>query len=66
MHLFLDCVQTFQCWKEANLWDKVEHHQRQSDSFSNIIFSPFSQAWMKSLVLILLLFYFMDHITGVK
>jgi hypothetical protein len=38
MHLFIDCAQAVQCWKEANLWHAVEHHQRQSGSFSNIIF----------------------------
>jgi hypothetical protein len=39
MHLFLDCDQAVQCWKEANSWHKLEHHQRQSGSFSTIIFS---------------------------
>jgi 2-keto-4-pentenoate hydratase/2-oxohepta-3-ene-1,7-dioic acid hydratase in catechol pathway len=39
MHLFLYCDQAVQCWKEANLWHKVEHRQRQSGSFSTIIFS---------------------------
>jgi hypothetical protein len=57
MHLlFLDCAQIVQCWKEAHLWlnwsiikDKV--------TTSQISSSPFSQASMKSLVLVLLLFY---------
>jgi hypothetical protein len=39
MHLFLNCDQAVQCWKEANSWHKLEHHQRQSGSFSTIIFS---------------------------
>jgi hypothetical protein len=38
MHLFLDFAQAIQYWKEANLWHEVEYHQRQSGSFSNIIF----------------------------
>jgi hypothetical protein len=56
MHLFLDCAQIVQCWKEANLWlnwsiikDKV--------TTSSLSSSPFSQAWMKYLLLVLLLFY---------
>jgi hypothetical protein len=42
MHLFLDrAQQVVQCWKEYKLWHEVEHHHRQSGTFSNIIFSIF-------------------------
>ncbi|MCI07354.1 ribonuclease H protein, partial [Trifolium medium] len=39
MHLFLDIAQVVHCWKEANLWHKVEHIKNQSGSFSHIIFA---------------------------
>jgi ribonuclease HI len=39
LHFFLDCAYAVSCWKEVNLWNKLEHKIHQSGSFSSIIFA---------------------------
>jgi hypothetical protein len=39
MHMFMHCKFASDCWKEANLWGKIESYMTSSGSFSSIIFS---------------------------
>jgi hypothetical protein len=39
LRLFFDCPHAISCWKELNLWQRLEQKMHQSGSFSSIIFA---------------------------
>jgi hypothetical protein len=41
LHLFTDCPHAILCWKEVNLWSRLEHQFHESSAFP-LLFSQLS------------------------